>query len=182
MNGFLLFAHPWWVNLLLLVPFAAYYFFRRGLRITNGHLFVAALFSSAMGFLESAVVVYLRAALGNPSPAGIPMLSAQEVFNGLPRQLLAIEVYREAATLVMLVCIALLVAQAARERWAIFLWSFAIWDIVYYVGLRLTIGWPSSLATPDVLFLIPVPWYAAVWFPLLVSALCLIAVLASRKR
>jgi len=182
MTGFSPLAHPWWVNLFILVPFAAYYLFRRGLRVTNRQLFITAIFSAAMGFLESAVVVYLRAALGTPSPTETALMSAREMFSGLSRQLSTIEVYREAATIVMLVCIALLVVRTARERLAVFLWTFAIWDIVYYIGLRLTIGWPSSLATPDVLFLIPIPWYAEVWFPVLVCTLCLVAVLVNKKR
>src|SRR6266481_2867407 len=63
---------------------------------------------------------------------------------------------------------------------AVFLWTFALWDIVYYAGLWATVRWPLSLRDPDVLFLIPVPWISPVWFPLLVSALALAAVLLSR--
>ncbi|MGH7809446.1 MAG: hypothetical protein ACREP5_04120, partial [Candidatus Binatia bacterium] len=95
--------------------------------------------------------------------------------------LLTVEIFREAATLVMLLSIALLSAKCWRERSAIFLWSFAIWDICYYLGLYLTVGWPPSLLSPDVLFLIPVPWLAQVWFPILVSALTMLAVVAVRK-
>ena len=62
-----------------------------------------------------------------------------------------------------------------------FLWTFAVWDVVYYVGLWATVRWPSSLTTPDVLFLIPVPWLSQVWFPLFVSALALGAVLLARR-
>jgi hypothetical protein len=89
---------------------------------------------------------------------------------------------REGATIVMLVAIALLAASRARERWAIFLWTFALWDISYYAGLWATIRWPTSLKDLDVLFLIPVPWVAQVWFPLLVSGLTLITVGLSRRQ
>jgi hypothetical protein len=60
---------------------------------------------------------------------------------------------------------------------------FAFWDIFYYAGLWLIIRWPSSLLTQDVLFLIPTPWIAPVWFPILVSLLAIAAVLlANRQR
>ena len=99
-----------------------------------------------------------------------------------PQSLLTVEVLREGATIVMLVSIALLAVARARERWAVFLWTFALWDISYYAGLWATIRWPTSLKDPDVLFLIPVPWVAQVWFPLLVSALTLITVGLSRRQ
>lgn len=96
--------------------------------------------------------------------------------NQYPQGLLTIEVMREAATMVMLVSVAMLAAPRARERWASFLWAFAIWDISYYAGLWATVRWPSSFKEFDVLFLIPVPWIAQVWYPLLVSVLTLSAV------
>jgi len=95
---------------------------------------------------------------------------------------LVIELCREAATMVVLLSIALLAVKALRERLAIFLWSFAAWDISYYVSLWLTVGWPSSLLSSDVLFLIPVPWLAQVWFPLSVSTLTLLAVIVASRR
>ena len=100
----------------------------------------------------------------------------------IPQSLLTIEVMREIATLVMLVCVALLAASRARERWAAFLWAFAIWDITYYASLWATVGWPSSLKELDVLFLIPVPWVAQVWYPLLVSTLTVLAVASAKMR
>jgi hypothetical protein len=42
---------------------------------------------------------------------------------------------------------------------------------MYYAMLKLVLGWPVSLATWDILFLIPVPWIAPVWAPALVAAL-----------
>ena len=89
---------------------------------------------------------------------------------------------REGTTIVMLVGVALLAASTARERCAVFLWTFAWWDISYYAGLWSTVRWPTSLNDLDVLFLIPVPWVAQVWFPLLVSVLTLVSVALSRRQ
>ncbi len=80
----------------------------------------------------------------------------------------------------MLTCTALLAAVKARARVATFLWAFAVWDLVYYAALWATVRWPHSIRDTDVLFLIPEPWIAPVWFPLLVSALAVVAVLLSR--
>ncbi len=186
-------AQPLWVNLLVLIPVGVFLGWRsRGLQISRRQLLFCTLFALAFGFAEAAVVVYLRAATGLlPGYAGT-LAEVQRVetaaapyppnITQFPQSLLAVEVLREAATMVMLISIALLADARARESWALFLWIFALWDISYYAGLWATIRWPASLTDLDVLFLIPVPWMAQVWFPLLVSVLTLIAVALSRKQ
>ena len=179
-------AQPWWVNLLVLVPFATYFVFRRkGLLLNWRQLTASATFAAAFGFVEAAVVVYLRAALGM-LPGYMGTLSELQhssqsyeqaaSLSQFPQSLLTIGMYREAATLVMLVSVALLAASKTSSRWAAFLWVFAVWDITYYASLWATVRWPASLTDLDVLFLIPVPWLAQIWFPLLVSALTLFAI------
>ncbi|MFH1062114.1 MAG: hypothetical protein V1747_04420 [Candidatus Omnitrophota bacterium] len=42
-----------------------------------------------------------------------------------------------------------------RTRLAYFLTIFAVWDIFYYVWLKLLLGWPRSIFDWDILFLIP---------------------------
>ena len=187
-----LWAQPWWVNLLILIPLIAYLCWRRsGLQLSWAQLGLLAIFSLAFGFGEAAVVVYLRAALGllpgfhgtlaDVQRAAPEFYKQAEALREFPRSLLTIEVLRETTTIVMLVSLAMLSAQKLRERWAAFLWAFAIWDISYYLGLWATIRWPGSLSDLDVLFLIPVPWLAHVWFPLLVSALTLLVVAACKS-
>jgi len=192
MNEFTLFAQPWWVNFLFGIPFVAYYLWRKEeLLISKWTLVISGLFGIAFGFVEASVVVYLRAAVGLlPGYGGtlsdVARLFADiyqqaQILNELPKSLLAVEFFREAATMIMLLSIALVAVKSLRERWAIFLWAFATWDIFYYIGLWATVRWPSSLLTPDVLFLIPVPWFSQVWFPILISALIMVAVVITRK-
>ena len=183
-GGFQLWAHPWWVNLLLFAPVLSFVYWRHaGLELSWRRLLYLVAFGVAFGFVEAAVVVYLRTALAVASHgASPPAANYQQVLSSIalfPGQLLAVEICREAATMVMLGSVALLGAARAKERWACFLWTFAAWDITYYAGLRATLGWPSSLLDFDVLFLIPVPWASQVWFPLLVSALAMTAVAVS---
>ena len=193
MEQFQALAHPWWVNLLIMVPAAAYFLWRRdGLEITLGRKLVIAAFALTFGFVEAAVVVYLRAALGllpgfkSGTLAEVQRLSAgyQQVLSltRFPPSLFAIELLREAATMLMLVLTALLAAPRTRERLASFLWAFAVWDLAYYASLWATVRWPTSLKEIDILFLIPVPWVAQVWYPLLVSALTLLAVSLTKTR
>lgn len=151
----------------------------------------AALFAASFGVVEGTVVVYLRAVLGatagySTSLSGVAQFS--ESLNqvkleptALPPSLLKVEVFREAATIFMLVSVGLLAAPNRQGRWAMFLWTFAIWDVTYYVTLWATIRWPSSITDTDVLFLIPVVWISPVWFPLLVSTLSVGAVLLARR-
>lgn len=193
MENFVLFAIPWWVNLLILVPPISWYVWKKrgGLNISTKTLILSGLFGIAFGFVEASVVVNLRAAVGllpgyGGTLADVARLSStiyQQVYilDEFPKSLLVIDLFREAATMVMLFTIALLTAKRLRERSAMFLWVFAIWDIFYYAGLWATVRWPSSLLTPDVLFLIPTTWSSQVWFPLLVSILTLVAILAARR-
>jgi hypothetical protein len=170
MSALVRLASPWWVNLLILVPALPFLLLRKKVLIAKKRLAAAALFGISFAFVEAAVVVYLRAATGlwpDPTP---------KVVVAIPENLLRIECSREAATLVMLFVISWLSGQSVRERIMAFLWTFAFWDFFYYVWLRVAIGWPGSLLDTDVLFLIPTPWIAQVWFPLLVSFLTALAV------
>lgn len=193
MHHFQALAQPWWVNLLAFIPFVAWTLWRRKpLAVSGRQLILLAVFASAFGFVESAVVIYLRAATGllpgyhgtlsDVRQSSPRIYKQEESISEFPESLLTIEVLREAATMVMLTTVALLAGAKPRERCAIFLWTFAVWDISYYAGLWATVRWPSSLKDLDVLFLIPVPWVSQVWFPILVSVLTLVAVSAARKR
>lgn len=136
-----------------------------------GKLTLLGLFGIAMAHLEGVVVVYLRKALG--------MLDAdsnKESLEKFPKRFLYIEMTREAATIVMLVVIACLVGGTWPEKGIFFLWTFAFWDLFYYLSLYILIKWPPTLATIDVLFLIPKPWIAPVWFPVGISSLTIIII------
>jgi hypothetical protein len=142
---------------------------------------VLLLFGTAFGYLEAAVVSYLRI-LHEPARRQIyPERAASELFPLLTleqvraagqeqRKTLYVEIGREAATMVMLAAIALAVAGNARQWTAAFAIAFGVWDIVFYAGLKLILGWPASLFTWDILFLIPVTWVGPVAAPVLVSA------------
>ncbi len=186
-----LIAEPWWVNLLVLIPpLAAFSWRRGGIPLTPRQLLSSGVFAAAFGFVEAVVVVYLRAAAGllpgyQGTLADVVRRSGEfyqqsQAINQFPQSLLTLEVLREAATIVMLLSVALLTAAKASSRAAVFLWTFAIWDIAYYAALWATVRWPLSLKDSDVLFLIPRPWISPVWFPLAVSALTVLAVLFAR--
>lgn len=122
-------------------------------------------FAIAMGFLENAVVIYLRE-LYYPNGFRFPL-------QPIPTTIARVELFRELATLIMLVAVGILAGKTKLQRFAYFILAFAVWDLFYYVFLYLCIGWPQSLATWDILFLIPVPWVGPVWAPCL---LCLIMI------
>lgn len=134
-------------------------------RLWPARALVVGGFSVAMGFLEAAVVVYLRL---HYYPEGFSFPPVV-----IPETILMIEVAREAATIVMLAALAWLAGARFLTRFAYFALAFGVWDILYYVFLWVTVGWPATLMTPDILFLIPVPWTAPVLAPVVVSV-CLI--------
>lgn len=121
------------------------------------------LYASAMGYLEAAVVVYLRH-IYYPSGFTFPIVAP---IGSLAR----IELAREAATILMILAVSWLSGKRAWDRFAAFMYVFGLWDIAYYLGLRITLGWPESLATWDLLFLIPAPWIAPIWAPALIAVL-----------
>ena len=134
-------------------------------------LSLLAIFGIAMAHLEGVVVVYLRKALGI-----LDSESNKESIEKFPKRYLNIEMTREAATIVMLVVIAFLSGTTWIERGVFFLWTFAFWDLFYYLSLYILIKWPPKLTTIDVLFLIPKPWIAPVWFPVSVSSFTIIVI------
>lgn len=127
----------------------------------RGLIITITAFAIAMGFLESAVVVYMREIL-YPGGFEFPL-------SPVPVYLAVTELLREVATMVMLVTIGILAARRFSTGFAWFIYSFAIWDIFYYIFLWLLLGWPQSLMTWDVLFLIPTIWTGPVLSPVLVS-------------
>ena len=118
-------------------------------------------YALAMGYLESAVVVYLRALL-YPHGFTFPM-------EALTPSLAGVEVVREAATVIMLFAVGILAGRSMATRFAYFLLSFGVWDLCYYLFLKIILGWPQSLLTWDILFLIPITWSGPVVAPIVVS-------------
>jgi hypothetical protein len=134
-------------------------------------LMLLAVFGIAMAHLEGVVVVYLRKTLGL-----LDSDSNKKVVREFPKRYLHIEISREVATIIMLLVIAWLTGETWLEKGIFFLWTFAFWDLFYYASLYFLIKWPPSLKAIDVLFLIPVPWIAPVWFPIGLSSLTIIVI------
>jgi hypothetical protein len=119
------------------------------------------IFAVAMGILEAIVVVYLRE-LYYPTGFSFPL-------NPIPPRMLYTEILREACTIVMLLSVAAVISRNIHLRLSYFLFAFGVWDVFYYIGLRQLLGWPPSLLTWDILFLIPVTWTGPVLAPLISS-------------
>ena len=136
-------------------------------------LVLLAIFGIAMAHFEGVVVVYLRKTLGM-----LDSESNKESVGKIPDRFLMIEKSREVATIIMLVAIAIIAGSGWIERAVFFLWTFAFWDLFYYLSLYILIKWPPKLTTIDVLFLIPKPWIAPVWFPIVVSLMTILIIAA----
>ena len=124
---------------------------------------IVAAYAVAMAYVESAVVVYLREIYG-----------IEDLVRDLPTvtdRLTAIEIGREAATIVMLLGVGWMVGRRLQDRLGHFVFAFGVWDIAYYGWLVLFEGWPTSPLDWDVLFLIPVPWWGPVLAPVLIAAM-----------
>ncbi len=123
---------------------------------------IVCLFATAMAWMEAATVIYLRTLVSRIQPYQPDPLPHWGSFE-------YVEIVRELATLLMLICAAWLAGRNTRTRFGYFLVAFGLWDILYYVFLAITIGWPRSLGEWDVLFLVPLPWWGPVAAPALIA-------------
>ncbi len=146
---------------------------------TIKHFLTIFFFFAAFAYIEAAVVVYLRAIFYEDG-FNFPITT----FNNSPLfgKLLVLEIFREAATLVILFAGSLLIEKDSRRRMAVFLIIFAVWDIFYYVWLKVLLGWPASVFDWDIIFLIPLTWAGPVLAPLISSFTMLVmaAILLSK--
>jgi hypothetical protein len=119
----------------------------------------ATAFAITMAYLESTIVVYLRR-LYYTERGGFDF---PLVVIDVPTLLL--ELGRETCTIVMLATFGIAAGRTKVGKFAFFLFLFGVWDIFYYIWLKIFLDWPASLLTWDVLFLIPVPWVGPVLAP-----------------
>jgi hypothetical protein len=154
--------------------------FARENDVRRTNLGVLIVFGVAFGFVEAAVVYYLRALIHFHQNYAIAhyrvYLNLGFITFVSPAHALLlnhrigdVEVARESATIVMLACIAFVAAPRWRQRLGAFLVCFACWDLAYYLFLRIIDDWPRSLFTRDVFFLIPVTWIGPVITPIILS-------------
>jgi hypothetical protein len=141
-------------------------FLTEPLKTTAKAFCIVVVFSIAFAYIEAAVVVYLRE-IFHPDGFTFPLTT----FGRDPRwkPLLLTEIGREAATIVLIFTGSWLFGKNNRQRFAYFMTIFAVWDIFYYVWLKVLLDWPSSIMDWDILFLIPTTWASSVLYPVLIS-------------
>jgi hypothetical protein len=123
----------------------------------------ATAFAITMAYLESTIVVYLRRLYYHARGGfDFPLVI-------IDTPTLLLELGREACTIVMLATFGVAAGRTRVGKLAFFLFLFGVWDIFYYVWLKVFLNWPASLLTWDVLFLIPVPWVGPVIAPVSVA-------------
>jgi len=137
------------------------------LKTTFKTFLIVVVFSIAFGYIEAAVVVYLRQ-IFHPNGFTFPLT----VFGSgaISNRILLTEIGREAATIVLVFTGAWLFGHNRQQRVAYFMIIFAVWDIFYYVWLKVLLDWPASIMDWDILFLMPVAWASPVLYPVIISA------------
>ncbi len=134
---------------------------------TRARWLIVVAFAIAMAWMESATVYYLRVLVNRVEPYQADPLPIHPVLG-------PIELVREAATLVMLLAVGMLGARRWHARLGYTAIAFGVWDIFYYIFLRMMCGWPRSLFDWDVLFLLPLPWWGPVLAPVSIAALMIV--------
>jgi hypothetical protein len=121
-------------------------------------------FAVAFGYIEAAVAHYLRMHLYPDGFHDAIRLVADS-------HTVAVEAGRELCTLLVIAAAAALTPGPPMRRLANFVYAFAIWDLTYYAALWLFEGWPATLFAWDLLFVVPVPWFAPVLAPITISCI-----------
>ena len=119
-------------------------------------------FAIAMAWVEAASVFYIRALVDRIEPYQADPLPMNGALGN-------VELWREAATLVMIATLGMLAGRTWRRRAGYAALAFGAWDIFYYVFLRLISGWPRTLLDWDILFLLPLPWWGPVLAPVSIA-------------
>jgi len=122
-------------------------------------------FAIAMAWVEAASVFYIRALVDRIEPYQADPLPLETMHGALGH----VELCRETATLVMIATLGLLAGRTWRRRAGYAALAFGVWDIFYYVFLRLISGWPRTLLDWDILFLLPLPWWGPVLAPISIA-------------
>lgn len=132
-------------------------------------LLLLSLYSIAMAQLEAAVVVYMRRLYYPENPLELfPMRFLSQYDPTL-------ELSREVATVAMILAVAFLAGQKTLTRtFAAFVFVFGVWDLFYYVWLKVLMDWPQSWLEWDVLFLIPMIWLGPWICPAAISVLFIV--------
>lgn len=125
---------------------------------------MVVVYAAAMAWVESAVVFYLRTMIDRIEPHQPDPFPIVAGFGW-------VELIREFSTIVMLFAVGVLAGRTWRARIGYFVIGFGVWDIFYYVFLKVICGWPHSLLDWDILFLLPMPWWGPVLAPVLISLL-----------
>jgi hypothetical protein len=128
---------------------------------------VVVAFAIAMAWLEAATVYYLRTLANRIEPYQAQPLPDVAGLAG-------VELIREAATLLMLFIVGLMVGKTWRSRWGYAAIAFGVWDLFYYVFLKMITGWPHGVADWDILFLLPLPWWGPVISPMLIAMMMIV--------
>jgi len=141
------------------------------LKTTFKRFCIAVIFSIAFAYIEAAAVVYMRIIF---YPDGFVFPLTEFGNHRLWKPVLLIEICREAATLVLVFSSAWLFGRDLKQKFAYLLTIFGVWDIFYYIWLKILIGWPSSIMDWDILFLMPMAWASPVLAPVIISVTMLI--------
>ena len=128
---------------------------------------IVVVFAVAMAWLESATVFYIRALVDRIVPYQANPLPISDALG-------YVELWREAATLVMLATLGMVAGRTWRHRAGYAALAFGVWDIFYYVFLRIMTGWPQTLLDWDILFLLPLPWWGPVLAPVSIALLMIV--------
>lgn len=148
--------------------------------------FVAlTLFSIAFALVEATLVMYLRkvfsieGGLIQPDFEVLINLGVIAILNFgsqvIPSNFITqVEIFRELATMVMLIAVAYLAGTNFKQRLGAYLIAFSLWDLFYYIFLKILTDWPKTLFDADVFFLFPLPWVGPVLTPIVLFIILLI--------
>jgi hypothetical protein len=137
----------------------------RGMTVLSYLIAIAAL-CIAIGYVDAVATFYVRGMLEVSQEGGN---FAQAVTEAMPPRIVALEQTRQAATVLVLVAMAIVAGRNLQQQFGTAFYALGGWIVLRYAAIRTITDWPAGLADIDTVLYLPHAVYAPVWMPIVIG-------------
>jgi len=120
----------------------------------------------AIGYVDAVATFYVRGMLQVAQEGGG---FAQAVTEAMPPRIVALEQTRQAATVLVLVTVAIVAGRNLHQQFGTAFFALGGWTVCRYIAMRTITDWPGALTDVDTVLYLPHAVYAPVWMPIVIA-------------